>query len=216
MSRAYTKEELIKAIQQFVKKNNRLPKTPDFRNKFGLHSLEAYRRMIGDYKTILKVAGFEENWSVNRWTRKELIDAVQKFYKKNGRVPRAYEFTPKEGYPSRGAYCREFGCFSKGVEAAGFKPTKPGDYRTGLQHNTWSKRRILLAIIQFQENNRIKISDRMIRSNGYDGLPSRDVIKKHFRTVRNARLEAEQLKSELDEKKKRLEENGPWYRFHGE
>ncbi len=149
------------------------------------------------------------NWSGKKWTDSELLEAIHDFYKKNGRVPRSSEFSTGNGYPSRGAYVTHFGSFSKGVKAAGYEPTKPGDYKTRSSEPYWTLERIFEAILAYQEKTGKIITDRKMKGKSIQGLPVRNTIRKYFGTVRNARLKAEawkKLNDEMDVKKRELSE----------
>ncbi|TAK59418.1 MAG: hypothetical protein EPO24_07725 [Bacteroidetes bacterium] len=146
----------------------------------------------------------EVNWSGKKWTKQELIEAVKSFYQAHGRVPRAREFTAKNNYPSRGAFSRQFGSFSNGVRAAGYEPTKPGDYSTRTDEPYWTEEKILNAILAYQDRTGTILTDRKLRYKMIPGLPARNTIRKHFGTILKARAKAQKLKK-LTETLKRVQ-----------
>lgn len=57
---------------------------------------------------------------VKRWTKAEIISAIQSFVKENNRVPQQIDFINSK-YPGFNTVQRRFGSWNKGVEAAGFE-----------------------------------------------------------------------------------------------
>ena len=110
----WTKEEVIKAIQNFYDENSRTPKRDDFKNKNGLPSI-TYVRNIFDCTQLddifnfcnlvkLELPKIDENWA---------LDTLKEYYTVLGKLPTREDFKNNDWRPFYDYYRRQFGSYEK-------------------------------------------------------------------------------------------------------
>ena len=150
INKKYNKETIIKAIQQFVKENNKIPVRRDFDKTNGKYpSYATVVRHFGSWNKTIEAADLI--FCNKKLDKKIIIKAIQQFYKENNRIPQERDFEKTKGkYPSDRAVRNYFGSWNKGIEAAGFKSSKH------IWSRIWNKENIIESIQKYyKENKRI-------------------------------------------------------------
>ena len=119
----WTKEEIIKAIQDFYSKKGKTPRSNDFLRKNGLPSY-TYTLDILDCKYIEDVINLcdlkRTEAEVNNKIDKQFgLDKLKEYTKLLGRIPTRKEFESNNWEPWHGWYGRNFGTFKRACYEAG-------------------------------------------------------------------------------------------------
>ena len=125
-TKKYTRSRLIEILQKWEKDNGKIPEEKDFTNK-GLPYYTTYVNEFGTWNKVLEAAGFETRGpngriGYNKYTRKQLIEILQKWEKDNGKIPTEKDFRDNPKYPSFMTYINEFSSWNSALIIAGFKP----------------------------------------------------------------------------------------------
>lgn len=143
----YTREKLIEKIQQFAKINGRPPIVKDFINNPNYPCFDTYKRIFGSWNKAIELAGFKYRTGTGySYTKEELLEEIKIFKIKNGRYPKALDFTNNPEYHGISTYQRTFGTFNNAIELAGFKPRKSGQIYTDEEE-------LLAYINEFERKN---------------------------------------------------------------
>lgn len=125
-TKKYTRSRLIETLQKWEKDNGKIPEEKDFTNK-GLPYYTTYVNEFGTWNKALEAAGFETRGpngriGYNKYTRKQLIETLQKWEKDNCKIPTEKDFRDNPKYPSFMTYINEFSSWNSALIIAGFKP----------------------------------------------------------------------------------------------
>lgn len=126
----YSKQNIIEAIQKYYIENNRLPVRRDFSGD-GYPSHTTVLVYFCTWNNAIEAAGFtpknKQNKSYKDCSKEGIIEAVQRFYKKNNRIPQYRDFSSKN-YPNNKTVQKYFGTWNKAIEAAGYPPNIQSGY----------------------------------------------------------------------------------------
>lgn len=119
----WTKEEIIKAIQEFYKKNGKTPRRNEFGIKNNLPSYEISRKIlcVNKIEDIFKTCGLSRSevvYPTKIDTGWALTKLKEHFYKL-GKIPTREEFRKYKLEPSHVFYCRNFGSYENACYLAG-------------------------------------------------------------------------------------------------
>lgn len=159
-------KELLKKIDDFIKKHNRLPKMTEYTVANGLASKNTVIKYLGDINTLLKNR-YPEHFS-DKWDANKIRRSVEIFRIRHQRLPLMKEFTEKNNLPS----ITEFKKYCGDV----FETLKQWYPEFEKTNKMIPKDEILLMIDQFVEKN-----GRMPTVSEYreeNGLPSYTTVKK--------------------------------------
>lgn len=116
----YSDEELLDNLRQFADDIGRSP-TQDDMTSDGPHSHTTYLERFGTWNEAVRAAGLEP-FKEHTIPREALLDEIHRLYEKLGEPPTESEIQ-ELGKWSVVPFRREFGRFSKAIEAAGYEPT---------------------------------------------------------------------------------------------
>jgi len=160
----YTKESIIEAIQRFHEVEGKVPRKRDFLNNFKYPSFKTVQNRFGSWNKGIEAAGF----TINGWTKQEIIEAIQRFYQINERIPKARDFSKNLKYPSYETVRNRFGSWNRGIKTAGFTLINIGKKNNNFR--IWTKQEIIEAIQKFyQINRRIPQAKDFISNCNYPG-----------------------------------------------
>ncbi len=114
-----SKEEIIEKIQCFYKQYGREPIQDDFRLKNDLPTWRNIKIYFGTIVEAKKEAGFQLAEKKRVYTKQEAIEALQRFYEREGRYPFKEDMKAKNGLPSLIKLRSLFGTLRAAREAAG-------------------------------------------------------------------------------------------------
>jgi DNA-directed RNA polymerase specialized sigma24 family protein len=118
-----------------------------------------------------------------RWSRPQMIGALQRFHDHHGRPPRARECRAVQGLPSVATFRKEFGSFSAAVRSAGMLPPT-----SGLRRKRWTAAEAARACSSFRwRNGRWPEASDAQRNPGV--LPGRSVMIRFFGGTRPAEVQ---------------------------
>lgn len=164
----YTKEDCIIAIQDFYKENNRIPTQNEFKKTSKYPHCDTVRRLFNSWNNAIIASGFEVNKKIG-YTKKDCINAIQDFYIKNQRAPKARDFNNINDYPGHNTVRRLFGSWNAAIEEAGLSINRKSFY---------TKEECIKAIQNFyDENSRLPISTDFENNKNY---PSDSAVRNLF------------------------------------
>lgn len=112
----YTDSILLNYLKLFYDKYKRVPMKRDFDNNPEYPSSNVYHTRFESWNNALEMAGLCIR---GKYTDKELLDILKRFYKENGRVPMQSDFVNNYGCPSYAFYRNRFGGWNKALLLAG-------------------------------------------------------------------------------------------------
>ena len=189
MANKYTKENIIESIQRFHKENNKVPRNRDFGSNVNYPSATTVEKYFGSWNNAIEAAGFTvisntKSKIIRReWTKRQILEAIRKFYIINKNIPSAKDFRGNSNYPSGVTVQNHFGSWNKGIEAAGFVPKTQNK-----RYKDCSKEGCIEAIQRFyKENNRSPTYNDFIKNPNY---PSNTTVARCFGSWVNALIAA--------------------------
>lgn len=117
----YSKESIIKAIQQFYNINNRVPKYIDFTKDTAYPSADTVKQHFGSWKNGIEAAGYT-TYDNTIYSKESIISSIQQFYVENGRIPQRRDFNNTQEYPGKTTVTKYFGSWNNAIRAAGYQP----------------------------------------------------------------------------------------------
>jgi len=114
----YTREELLDAIERYVKEFGKQPSSDDMSAAEGYPSAYTYWNRFGSWNAALREAGLEPSFK-SEHAEDELLNAIRSLAKDLGRTPSSTDMNDAEGAPHTSTYQERFGSWSQAVEAAG-------------------------------------------------------------------------------------------------
>ena len=117
-------EDLLEKLREFYKREGRIPTGKDFTSAKRMPSMDIYRERFGLISTALQKAGLPLSGIhkgivlTRNMTKKQLLECLQKFYKKQGRAPTSDDLSPAKGMPGRNTYIAKFGSLTKALRLA--------------------------------------------------------------------------------------------------
>ena len=112
----YTKEDLIKILQDLAQELGRVPIATDLRHRRDLPSLNTYIYHFSYWNKALEAADL--NVSYKHYTNNELIVLLKELAEKLGRVP-TFDDLKKSDLPSHTTYFERFGKYNNALKEAG-------------------------------------------------------------------------------------------------
>jgi hypothetical protein len=135
----WDRQSIIEAIRAWAKKHGRAPTQEDWHASDPAGQRPIYATVVrhyGSWPAALEAAGVLPA-RLRRWSREEVIEAMQAFTHKHGRAPTTADWHAKSHeHPGPDAARRWFGSWNDALIAAGVRTPKP----------VWNEQRILLAI----------------------------------------------------------------------
>jgi len=139
----YTTDELIEYLRAYYDEFGKRPTVQDLAKADDYPSFQAYRSRFDQWNDALQAAGFDSRPSSTEYNPDELIDQLQEFEQRLGRIPVYEDVESADDMPSVMAYRNHFGSWNEAVEAAGYS----ADQRT----KDTSLNALLTAIIEVYE-----------------------------------------------------------------
>ena len=143
-----TKEDVIRLIQEYHKKNGSLPKKADFIIKNQLPTIDQIKLYFKGIRDAENAAGFKVGEKKKIYTKIEVIEAIKNFYKEKERLPLKEEIKAENGFPSINKVRALFGTLRKAKEEAGFETTG----KKSTENNGYEIKELLLN--KYKENGR--------------------------------------------------------------
>ena len=174
---SYTKDEIKELILTFYIKKGRLPKTKEFRKKFGMLSTRSIILLFGSLRKCYEFCGLE---SARKYrSKKELLNLIKGYYEETGKVPKSRDFRRCVGkYPNPATYIKHFGSWNKALLKAGLKPYRP-----------YTKEE-LIDILRTYYEEKGKIPKAQVFQFSKKKYPSPTTYIKYFGSWNNALVEA--------------------------
>ena len=119
--REVTREDIIRQIKDFYKREGRLPVKEEFILSNDLPTIQHIKKYFSGMVEAKIASGFNVSDRIKENTEEEVIEAIQKFYKENERLPNKNEIKAQYGFPSINKVKALFGTLRIAYEAAGFK-----------------------------------------------------------------------------------------------
>lgn len=121
----YTKERLIKFLQDMAQELGRFPKVDDIPDFPGFPSSNTFTNAFGSWSEAMRAAGFDRRDLIeprHEAIRKEVTEKVQAVVKELGRVPTQNEFVKLTDISYNGKIYRYCGGWFNVLREAGFEP----------------------------------------------------------------------------------------------
>ena len=119
--REVTKEDIIRQINDFYKREGRVPIKEDFILSNDLPTIQHIKKYFSGMVEAKIASGFNVSDRKREYTEEEVIKAIQKFYEANERLPYKNEIKAEYGFPSINKVKALFGNLKFAYESAGFK-----------------------------------------------------------------------------------------------
>lgn len=175
---SYTKDDIKKLILTFYIKNGRLPKTKEFRKKFGIPSTRSIILLFGSLRKCYEFCGLD---SARKYrSKKELLDLIKGYCEETGKIPKSRDFRRCDGkYPNPATYINHFGSWNKALVKAGLKPYRP-----------YTKEE-LIDILRTYYKEKGKVPKAQVFQFSKKKYPSPTTYIRYFGSWNNALVEAE-------------------------
>ena len=173
----WTDDEIIEAIQLFVKEHGKVPLMTDFLKSDGKYpSHTTVIKQFDSWNKAIEAAGFSPNQKI--WTKDTSIKAIRLFVEEHGRVPVRRDFRKSGGkFPSFTTVQKQFGSWNKAIEAAGFSPNQ--------KRKSWTDDEIIQSIKLFvEEHGRVPLMTDFQNSGGQ--YPSASTVQRYFSSWNDA------------------------------
>jgi hypothetical protein len=119
--REVTREDIIRQIKDFYKREGRLPKKEEFILSNDLPTIQHIKKYFRGITEAKIASGFNVSDRTKEITEEEVIKAIQNFHEQNERLPNKNEIKAQYGFPSINKVKALFGSLRFAYEAAGFK-----------------------------------------------------------------------------------------------
>ncbi|CAI6330960.1 homing endonuclease associated repeat-containing protein [Bacillus subtilis] len=164
----YSKEQLIKILQQFADEFGRTPRRTDIKE------YNSIRRCFGSFNAGLRAAGFtpnKEGTYEQSYTEEELLEILREAEKKLGRAPKFTEIKQRQ------TIVNHFGTFNAGLKAAGLTLNREGSKTT-----PYTKEQLIEVLC--------KMASELGRTPKSKEVPQLEAIKRCFGSFNNALMAA--------------------------
>ena len=122
----WDKNSCIEAIQLFYEKEHKTPIKKDFEDSVNYPSASTVRNHLGSWNKGIMAARLNptriKGVIYKDCSKEGCIEAIQRFYKLNNRIPQTRDFKNNSSYPSTATIFRVFNSWNNAIEAANFKP----------------------------------------------------------------------------------------------
>ncbi|WP_253351570.1 homing endonuclease associated repeat-containing protein [Sebaldella sp. S0638] len=175
--RKIQKIEIKKMVKEFIEKNGRLPLKKEYLSSNGLPHMSKVVLFYGHKSNLYAELGYKEKQFSVMLSREQIIEKIQNFYKREGREPRAREFTMSNDLPTDKDIEMYFNGKVEAKIAAGFKLSE--------RSKKYTRKEVIEALKTFYERegrNPLKTDMKAINS-----LPPLRAVRALFGTVRVAR-----------------------------
>ncbi len=174
----YSSEELIRFLQQFHLKNNRVPNTRELDSTSGYPSAGVFRRAFGSLKKAFDEAEIDVGSQFRLYySESDLINYLIKYVSEFKELPTVRDMDNAEEYPSATAFRLKFGSLRKALEAANLRI--PENYR-----KNYSEDELLHSLQKYiKEFGNIPTVEQMDKTVGY---PSASTFRYRFGSLRKA------------------------------
>lgn len=119
--REVTKKDIIRQINDFYKREGRLPVKEEFVLSNNLPTIQHIQKYFTGIEEAKIASGFNVSNRKKEYTKIEVIEIIKQFNEKNGRLPKKAEIKGANGFPSINKMRALFGILGLAYEAAGFK-----------------------------------------------------------------------------------------------
>lgn len=137
ISKRWDSPQIIEAIRNYVTRTGNLPKTRDFsKATINNPSPKTVNKHFGTWNNAIEAAGFIPNKRskmkkiYHDCSESSCIEAIQRFYLKNKKIPHRKDFDGDIEFPSCTTLERVFGSWNKAIEAAGYTPNNQDGFGT--------------------------------------------------------------------------------------
>ena len=119
--RYYTRQQLIKQLQQKYAELKRRPRTKEVDDDPNMASMQTFRKRFGSYEAALKAAKVPTRATGQgyKYTRTELIRQLQAKAQELDKAPTTQQANDDPNMASAGVFARRFGSFENALKAAG-------------------------------------------------------------------------------------------------
>ena len=124
----YTSEVLIAQLQKKYKQLGRAPTTKEVNSDPAMASSKAFAREFGSHKNALRAAGIPINRGTTKYSRKDLIEQLQRKAEQLGRAPTLIELNADSEMACDDTFVNAFGSYVAALEAAGIRPIRKREY----------------------------------------------------------------------------------------
>lgn len=179
----WTKEKAENCIEEFVKREGRLPLSSEFRKENNLPSHSIFRNVMqmsrtDFYKEKYSHLMYTLKKSIPDWDKDKILEAVRGFISKNGRFPNQKEFTKTYNLPSVTTVNEYFDSINSLRE----------EYFNDVKFNgVWTEKEILDALLKFKEEyNRFP---KIVEWRNRYGLPCYSAVSKNQEFIEKVKQE---------------------------
>ena len=142
-----TREDIIRQINDFYKREGRVPVKEEFILSNDLPTISHIKKYFSGITEAKIASGFNVSDRTKENTEEEVIEAIQKFYEENERLPNKNEIKAQYGFPSINKVKALFGSLRFAYETAG--------YKTSFRENKYEKVEVEnLVVKKYKERGR--------------------------------------------------------------
>ncbi|MDR2063293.1 MAG: hypothetical protein LBQ02_00670 [Candidatus Nomurabacteria bacterium] len=116
--------ELQEQLRKKCQELGRPPRRRDIRNDANMVGPHVFEHRFGSIAEALKSIGEDECPKYQRWSKKELIEMLQKKAIAIGKTPTTVDINRDRAMPRVNTFARYFGSHNQALAAAGLKPNK--------------------------------------------------------------------------------------------
>ena len=222
------KQDVIKKIDDFVRKNKRLPRNDEYTMKFNMPSRKAVSRWLGNPGSYYKTKYAElwqkreeenranRNHSPRRYTKPEIEKMILRYIEENGCIPNDKSFTKDNGLPSIEAAKRYLGNLKEYYNKE--FPEYTAEINKRYMSDT-SNFKYTAEMVEKMLEDFIKKEKRKPKMNDFkskNGLPSYETAKRHLgeKIHKYCKLHSSVKESEIEQEAVN-EQNGDEMSFGG-
>ena len=152
--REVTREDIIRQINDFYKREGRVPVKEDFILSNDLPTIQHIKKYFSGMVEAKIASGFKVSDRAKEYTEEEVIKAIQKFHEENERLPNKNEIKAEYGFPSINKVKALFGTLRFAYESAGFK--------TNFRKNKYERIEVETLVVEKYKEKGRKLSFREI------------------------------------------------------
>lgn len=174
----YTKEELVKMVQEHSKILGRTPKMKEVAKNENFPSMNLFLREFETWNNLLKKCNLKLN-SVRYYSKEHLLNVLKLLSNRIGRTSRIEDLNGDKDLPSPKVYFEKFGSWNNALKLAGLEINLRRDY---------TKEELIDSLLKkAKELNQNPTSNDLGRKNN---MPDRSTFDDRFGTWNNALKEA--------------------------
>ncbi len=171
------KEEVFEKMKNFIEKNGRKPYHYEYDLKYNLPSIGRINHYFGNRLNLLKEFGYERGIVGREITKSQIMEMIQDFYIREGKLPQAKDFKRRNNMPSMDQIYYHYTGVSEAVASLGFK--------IAPKRKIYTRKEAIKGLQDFYKKERREPLKGDMKAE--NGLPPLSKLRSLFGTIGNAK-----------------------------